>query len=100
MKTYRVLSRVDHDGQTYAEGAELALEDAQAAPLLDGGAIDGPHISPEAIQAAIRELDAEDAALWTKDGRPQIVAIASVLGSAVTAAQRDAAWAAVQKDGA
>lgn len=35
---YEVLSRLDHDGETYLPGSTVQLTDAQAAPLI-GGAI-------------------------------------------------------------
>lgn len=35
---YEVLSRLDHDGETYLPGSTVQLTDAQAAPLI-GGAV-------------------------------------------------------------
>lgn len=97
MKLYRVLSLVAHDGTDYPAGADIELDETTAAPLLEGGAIDGPHLSLYDIGQAIRGLSADDPKLWTKDGRPQVRALTAALGGAVvTPAQRDAAWANVQ----
>ncbi len=50
---------------------------------------------PAAILAAIAKLDPDNDSLWTKDKEsgPTTKALEAVLGTAVTAADRDAAWA-------
>lgn len=48
-KTYAALGAVLHDGERFAPGAPIELEEAQAAPLLAAGAI-GP--APEEATAA------------------------------------------------
>lgn len=48
------------------------------------------------IIAAIGKLDPENAAHFTKGGKPEVKALADLLGVEITAQQRDAAWAAVQ----
>ena len=50
-----------------------------------------------ARMAAIGKLDRDDKDLWTNDGRPQVKAIEDVLGSAVSAQERDAAWEMVNR---
>ena len=49
------------------------------------------------LVAAISSLDRDDEQLWTKSGAPATGALEEVLGSAVSAADRDAAWKAYQE---
>lgn len=107
MKTYPVLSQVVYNGTAYPAGGDIELDEATAGPLLKGGAIGEPEASgPDAgggtgglerVVEAIAAIPDDDPELWTKSGKPQVGAIAAVLGEAVTAAQRDEAWAAVQE---
>lgn len=53
-----------------------------------------PAVRLEAIQAAIGQLNKEDAALWTAGGKAKTEAIAAITGWSVTAAERDAATVA------
>jgi hypothetical protein len=50
-----------------------------------------------AIKDAIGTLDKADAALWTATKMPKVPAIAAVTGWEVTQAERDAAWAEINK---
>ncbi len=50
------------------------------------------------IESAIRSLDRNDEPLWTKSGKPRVLAIERVLGEDISAAQRDASWRAVEAD--
>lgn len=49
-----------------------------------------------AIKDAIGKLDVDNAALWTKGGMPQTVAIEEITGFPVSADERNAAWAEIQ----
>ena len=112
MKTYEVLSELHHDGAVYLPGSVVELDDDAAQALLDVDVIahstrerDDPP-SPDgggrlaAIRGAIRTLPVSDPALWTKSGAPQVSAVEHVLGEDITAAERDAAWARVQREAA
>lgn len=48
-----------------------------------------------AIVNAIAQLDKEDGALWKSDGAPNAAAIGALTGFAVSAAERDEAWAQI-----
>ena len=48
------------------------------------------------IQNSIGLLDTTNSDLWLKDGRPNTAAIIAIVGWNVTAAERDAAWSALQ----
>lgn len=75
-----------------ADGSDGETEDPDAPEGGDGGETDDP------IVVAIRGLDAGDASLWTKGGKPQVGALEVALGYEVTAAERDAAWEIVQHE--
>ena len=108
MKTYRVLSELHHDRVVYLPGAEVEFDSDTAGPLLEVGCIaqpgahgDDPSPSGDGepyadIRAAIRRLATDNPALWTKSGKPQVEAVEHALGRHITAAERDAAWAAEQ----
>lgn len=91
MKTYTVLSPIDHDNERFEIGSPIDLDDKQAAELLlvnaisptDGGAAPAsssgpaPAVAPAdeaerltAIKAAIAGFDKDNADLWLKDGKP------------------------------
>jgi len=53
----------------------------------------------QAISEAILTLDPENEDAWTGGGKPSVHALSAVLGYEVTAAERDAAWAAVARQG-
>ena len=69
--------------QAAAEAAAQAEKDAAAA-------------RQAAIVDAIGKLDPENADLWLRDGKPDTNAIADITGFAVSAADRNTAWGAVQ----
>lgn len=52
-----------------------------------------------AIAEVIKDLDQDSEEHFTKSGAPIVSAIEKVLGYDITAAERDAAWAAIKKDG-
>lgn len=96
--SYRTLRAVEHDNTRYAEGELIALDDVFSAALLAVNAIELESVvadNSSQIQAAMRQLDTADATLWLKDGRPKTEAVSAVAGFAVSAAERDAAWAVV-----
>lgn len=47
-KTYTVLDAIRLDGEDIAAGAAIDLEDKQAKPLLDAGAIEAAAAEPKA----------------------------------------------------
>jgi hypothetical protein len=47
----------------------------------------------DAILAATERLNAQDSGTFTADGKPQVHALQAVLGYAITADERDEAWA-------
>ncbi len=115
---YRVSSPLDHDQREYAPGEVVDLDATAAEPLLAAGVIEAlPTASlPEATDAtdartADGEGDDRTAALfaaisalepgredhWTTSGKPEVRALNAAPGLGnVTAAERDAAWAAYQ----
>lgn len=107
-RKYTVLTAVDHDNQRYEKESSIDLDDAQAEALLATGAITGPtgDAAPEipadaagrlaAITTAIGQLDPNNGDLWLRDGKPDSAAIAAITGWPVSAAERNAAWAALQ----
>ena len=72
---------------------------APSAPAIPPARPDEAADVARAIEAAIGRLDAGDAALWTRDGRPQVTAIEAVLGWGISAGERDAVWATLQVAG-
>lgn len=106
-KTYTVTSPLRCGGD-YAIGDQVDLDDATAAGLIALQVVaalpEGIDPSPlsgadrqAAIIAAIGLLDPESPELWLQDGRPSASAIATQLGGeTVAAAERDAAWEAIQ----
>lgn len=109
MKTYNVLTAVDHNNKRVDPGATINLEDEAAAPLLAVQAIElaaqqdttvtvpsDPAERQIAIAAAIGKLDPGNTNLWLKDGRPDINAIAEITGWPVSAAERNVAWTQIQ----
>lgn len=107
-KTYTTQVVVDHDNKRYEIGASVDLADDQAALLLAVNAVSGPtgDAAPDvpadakerlaAITAAIGQIDPNNPDLWLKDGKPDAAAISDILGWQVSAAERNAAWAAMQ----
>ena len=102
--TYYCLVRISYDrADDYAPGEAIDLPDRDAAALLAAGAI-SPDAPVQIQDAALgltgidAILDAIDALIptsetaWTKDGKPQVVALERALGYDISAADRDAAW--------
>ncbi|CCN69784.1 HI1506-related protein [Vibrio nigripulchritudo] len=52
--------------------------------------------TPESLVDAILKLDASNASHFTSSGKPQVDALESLMGTKVTAAERDEAWQQVQ----
>jgi hypothetical protein len=48
------------------------------------------------ITSAIEKMDKDNADLWLRDGKPDIVAISDITGWTITAAERNAAWESMQ----
>lgn len=85
-------------------GADDPPADSPAAPAEPAGA---PPAAPapesggdpdDAIRDAFELLEADNAAHWTADGRPDVRALAAIVGRAVKAADRDRLWAARHGD--
>lgn len=101
---YAVNENLSYNNRHYAPGAVVEMDEAQAAPLVLLGVLaeaaappaapSDPSARESAIVSAIGQLDPAIAANWTAGGSPATAALAGVLGWAVTAAERDAAWAA------
>jgi hypothetical protein len=104
IKTYQVESPIKHNGKEYGVGEPIDLDDKEAKALKEVGAISdavasntptAPTDEAERIAAiveAIGKLDAKNAALWTKNGVPQIPALSEITGWQVAGKDRDAAW--------
>ena len=96
MKTYEVISPLSHDNKLYPIGKSITLDGEAAAPLIDAGALAPPAPSAfDTIVAAIDGLDETDG--YTAGGVPKTSALAAALGTAVSAEDRDAAWALYRK---
>lgn len=113
-KPYTVVNKVIHDQEEFLAGSRIDLDDKQAQPLLDLGAVtsgyDGKEKAPEpadagktpvtlsdaekleAVKAVIGSLDIENTELWTKSGSPNATALGGLVGFDVSASLRDAAW--------
>lgn len=103
MPKYVVNRRLEHDNEIIKPGGTLELDELDAEPLIKIEAISlAPEVqmSPDerlgAIQAAIGELDPQDAEQWLQNGFPDLAALESKLGFSPTAAERDAAWKTVK----
>jgi len=93
---------------TLKPGAVIAVEDPKAEEAMalvargfaawvgEGEADATPEVPVDRIIAAIGRLDPQDAAHFTKAGKPEVKALSDLLGVEITAKQRDDAWAAVQ----
>jgi len=101
------------NGETVADGGSCEVGDAEAKALIDrqphdGREEDAGDAGADAdrraqILAAIRDLleadpDRADESAWTKSGKPDVKALESLIGSPVSAAERDAAWHEVSAD--
>ena len=104
MKNYLVKSPVKLPDGIRQEGETVELDEQAAAELIALGAVTAvKDIAPDsgeraaAIQTAIANLDPENTENWLKDGRPTAGPLSAALGFTVSAADRDAAWAAFQE---
>lgn len=112
-RTFEVATPLRHDGERYGVGEPVEMTERQAAPLLEIGALREPKGGADAARgtgeppadaerharlvAAIAELDPENEAHFTKGGKPECDALATVSGiESVSAKERDAAWAEYQ----
>ena len=115
---YRVITPVERDGQRHEPGVVLDLPSGSAGQLIAVGAVapaqaaadpdtaslatDGGGDGAEDtrcgdLAAACAALDPADASRWTRSGVPKLAALRAASGlSDITAAERDAAWAAHQ----
>ena len=113
-RRYEVIDRLDLDGRRYEAGTTVELTPEVAAPLIAADVVADPmdtaaDASPapaggaeggrEAdLHAAIAGLDLRSDDHWTRDGRPEVRALREATGlDDVSAAERDAAWAAYQE---
>ena len=82
----------------YAEPAATPAADTPAADIPAAPAIPAdPAERALAIENAIAKLDKADAALWAGSGTPTVNAIVAITGWQITAIERDAAWAELNK---
>lgn len=123
MKKYTVISPFKSLAGIHKPGdPEVELNDADAAELIELGAVEvvavpaereggdtvagNPPASPlrgeltaeerlAAITTAIGSLDPDNGDLWLRDGRPDASALTEITGWTVSAAERNAAWAAM-----
>ncbi len=104
MEKFEVVSPVKHDGVLYRIGEFIEGKLEHLEELLHIGSLqvasDTPPADPqarlEAVKAAIVQLDPANLDLWLKDGKPATEALAAVTAGPVSAAERDAAWDALQ----
>jgi len=99
-KDYRSGDSFEADAAEVGGMVESSLVEAvgvlgRAAPSTPAAPTD-PAKRQSAIIAAIATLDANDGDLWLRDGRPDASVLADLLGWSVSAAERNAAWAAMQ----
>ena len=85
------------EGAALVKAGILAPPDSAVAPegARNNGAPEGAE-KDAAIRAAIEALDPADESAWTKAGAPATDALEAALGFKVSAAERDAAWAAIE----
>lgn len=105
MKDYKVLSPFKDADGIHKPDDTVSLSDKDADELLELGAIEESAQSTvpadaetrqTAIIDAIGTLDPANEDLWLRDGKPDTNAIAEIIGWAVTAGERNAAWATIQ----
>lgn len=104
MKKYRVLSPIKTGIGIVIEGY-VEIPDGEVEALTRLGIIgeeepvqtksEGSRLV--ALVDAIGKFDKSDPSLWTGSGLPKTEALAAVTGGPVTAAERDAAWAEINK---
>lgn len=105
MPKFKVLSPINHDGETYVIDSYIELSTKAAIQLLEVGAITlkeaevaaataptDPAERLSAIKLVIPTLDVNDKTLWTKHGSPTGPALSALLGWPVAAGERDQAW--------
>ena len=107
MPKYTVKSPLNHDGEEYAIGATVEMDERSAAQLVGtveaaveppppAGPID-PAERLAAVKGAIDTLDPNDKTAWTKGGSPSLDALEARLGWRPAASERDQAWAELLK---
>ncbi|WP_445364399.1 hypothetical protein ACJJIQ_09060 [Microbulbifer sp. ANSA003] len=100
---YKVRQPVKVAGKIIKAGT-VSCTQQEAAPLLKNGSLieagtsagDG-EISMEVFAEAVAQLDTENSEHWTNAGAPDIKAL-NKAGLKISAAERDALWAEVDKD--
>lgn len=93
LTTYAVLMMLKHNGELIPVGSTVDLDKKAAAPLIANGSI-GQVGEPVDFIGLISELDGDDSALWMDSGAPTVAALSAAAGRAVSADERDDAWAA------
>lgn len=116
LATYTTLAPVRLHGEDIPVGEDIEIDEQTALQLIEAKVIDpdsgapsqakpgsantGPS-DPEqrlaAIVEAVGELDPKNEDLWLRDGKPDAAALSSALGWTVKAAERDAAWQAINE---
>ena len=101
MEKFEVVSPVKHDGVLYRIGEFIEGQLEHLEELLHIGSLKvAPDADPqarlEAVKAAIVQIDPANLDLWLKDGKPATEALAAITAGPVSAAERDADWAALQ----
>ncbi|MDX8385359.1 MAG: hypothetical protein R8M11_02450 [Gallionella sp.] len=114
-QTYTVTSPIRHNGNHYAQGDSIELEQIEAQALLVGNAISAGHktappdpgiaVTPlsitllpnheqrlHVIMDAIGKLDKNNPEYWMPSGKPQLSAIEAITGFTPAGKERDAAW--------
>lgn len=102
MTKYQVLSPIKID-DTIVKDGYAEIPDTEVAELTKLGTIgdiepsaqDSQALRLDTIVAAIGQMDKENADLWLKDGKPSTEAIVLITGFAITADERNAAWALI-----
>jgi len=78
-------------GEGWGEGTRGDESNAPVTPA-------DPAERQAAIVAAIEKLNVDNPDVWLRDGRPNASSLTEIVGWTVSAAERDAAWAAIQAE--
>lgn len=91
-------SEADEGQGDAAQGSDVTGTASPAADAIEEGAAatDGEQRRKD-IGLAIGMLDQANPEHWLKDGRPNVTAVSAVSGLTVTAEERDAVWASLNK---
>jgi len=97
-KEYTVESPILYKKKRYEVGDQVTMDLDIGEPLLGDGTLaevsqdsDGPG-RDDLLQLAIQSLDPENNDHFTNSGKPQATALAEIIKTPVSAAERDAAW--------